>query len=217
MEEMPLVKRSRPCQNPRVFDSAEVYEVRYGWTRKTIVLLVTSLVFCAAPLLLSGYASARVDGLPVPIWLVDVLAVVLGVGGLVTTAAGPVTGRTALRVDAEGVLLGGSPLRYAATTVTVPWAEITTVELWVQRMQVNGRTIRTPYIGVRRMDGAVPVPGTARRIAGRVGTGLTGKDADLIAASRPVTPWRLDQPRLRAALAAHAPGVPLYVEGDFPS
>lgn len=200
-----------------MFDSAEVYEVRYGWTRKSVVLLVASLVFCAAPLLMSGYASARVDGLPVPIWLIDVLSVLLGLAGLVTTLAAPLTRKTALRVDADGVLIGGSPLRYTATTLTIPWAEIAAMELWVQCVQVNTRTVRTPYIGVRRVEGTVPVPGPVGRVGGRVATGLTGKDSALIAASRPVTLWRVDQSRLRAALAVHAPDVPLQVERDFPS
>ncbi|MER5640854.1 hypothetical protein ABT095_28380 [Kitasatospora sp. NPDC002227] len=195
-----------------MFDSADAsYEVRYGWTLKAAVLASGSLVFCTGPLILSGHTWARVDGLPVPIWLIDVLSVLLGVTGLLLTLTGPLTRRRALRVDATGIVLGGNPLRYAATTLTVPWSEITAVELWVQRMRVNGRTIRTPYIGIHRTETATPRPG----LSARAGTGVTGKSAALIAASRPVNLWHLDQPSLRKALAAHAPGVRLHVEADF--
>jgi hypothetical protein len=60
---------------------------------------------------------------PMPLALRVVTLVFLGGGALVFIAS-IATRRVALRVDASGVTLGGSPGRYHSTTVLIRWAGI---------------------------------------------------------------------------------------------
>ncbi|KAB8169896.1 hypothetical protein FH609_006415 [Streptomyces sp. 3MP-14] len=177
--------------------SEEAYEVRYGFDRRTLAVLAVSALFTVF-LLVPGTGMSlglRVAGL------------VLFAGGGLLMAAGALTRRTALRVDATGVLLGGSPVRYQATTAQVPWQDIRNVTLWRQRVP-NGRPLL--WIGVTRREGAPPLPGPGQGPVGRAVAGaLVPVPHDLLMASRQVNGWRLDRDQLAAALARFAPGVEL--------
>ncbi|MFE7034106.1 hypothetical protein ACFU9Y_27700 [Streptomyces sp. NPDC057621] len=114
----------------------------------------------------------------------------------------------AFRVDGEGVLFGGAPARYKAQTAFVPWKDITAVVLWEQRM--SGPSMA--YVGVQRQAGAPPLPGQNAGLRPEQTTELAPHvDHELFLASRAVNRWRLDPERLRAAVAAFAPGVPVLV------
>ncbi|MFD7444630.1 hypothetical protein [Streptomyces sp. NPDC059909] len=175
---------------------AAVYEARYGFDRRTVAVLAVSVLFCA---------GALIPGADFSLGLQIAIFVLFGDGGLFM-AAGALTRKVAFRVDESGVLLGGSPLRYRATTVHVPWEDITAVVLWQQR--VPHTTI--PWVGVARPEGAPPLPGPGQgRFAHAVGEALAPVPIDLLVASRAVNGWRLDNGRLAAALAHFAPGVEL--------
>ncbi|MEY9968603.1 hypothetical protein ABIA33_006687 [Streptacidiphilus sp. MAP12-16] len=194
-------------------DSSATYEVRYGWNRKSVFVLLGSLAFLAAPLLFSQYSSARVDGITVPMPVISVLSALLGLCGVVAGLATVLSRRLALRVDADGVTLGSLPLRSATGEAFVPWEEITAVELWVQHA---GRA-RMPYVGLHRAPGTATLPGAARsRVAQAANTALTGQSAELLAASRPVNFWHLDRPGFLAAVQQNAPTTPVIVAADFP-
>jgi hypothetical protein len=135
-----------------------------------------------------------------------VLALFGGAG--VIMLVGMASRKVALRVDEKGVLLGGSPMRYRATTAFVPWVEITTVVLWTQAVGFNSLA----YVGVERQPGLPPLPGPGNGRAGRAITGtLAGQvPHELVMASRGVNGWRLDREALAKAVAANAPGVPIH-------
>ncbi|MFD7342052.1 hypothetical protein ACFV98_39725 [Streptomyces violascens] len=115
----------------------------------------------------------------------------------------------AFRVDGDGVLLGGAPMRrYAAHTVFVPWADITTIVAWRQRTAGNGIN----YIGVQRKPGTPELPGMNSHLSrAQAERAAPHVDYELLRASRPITMWRLAPERLLAATDAFAPHVPVLV------
>lgn len=114
----------------------------------------------------------------------------------------------ALRVDSEGVLLGGAPAKHEKHKAFAPWADITSVVVWHQRTAGQG----IDHIGLNRRPGAPPLPGpnskmtqsAAERVAPHV-------EYELLLASRPINLWRLDPERLLAAVDSFAPGVPVLI------
>jgi hypothetical protein len=133
-------------------------------------------------------------------------------GGALVFIASIATRRVALRVDASGVTLGGSPGRYRSTTCLIPWADIREVVLWRQPMPY-GRSMR--YVGVARRKGARPLAGPRGQRAGKVTARALapGVSGDTLLASRAVNLWRLDTHRMAAAVAHFAPGVRVIDQG----
>lgn len=114
----------------------------------------------------------------------------------------------ALRVDREGVLLGGAPARYDAQLAFVPWRDITSIVVWHQRTAGNGIN----YIGVQRKPGAPALPGMNSGVSREKAEKLVPHvDYELFLASRPINFWRLDPEGLQAAVDAFAPQVPVVV------
>ncbi|MFC5645211.1 hypothetical protein [Kitasatospora cinereorecta] len=190
----------------------DVYECRYGWTPKAIRKRRSAVVGVGVGVsaLVVGAVSGGVLG-----WVVvalGVLAVVTAGLSVGMTSASVRGGRVALRVDAEGVLLGGYPLRYERGCARVPWNEITAVELWVQA------TGGMPYVGVHRLTGAPALPsGTENPTAIRAAERAAGRPWELITASRPVHLWQLDTQLLLETIGRHAPNVVITVDPAFPS
>lgn len=113
--------------------------------------------------------------------------------------------RVALRVDAARVTLGGSPLRYRATTAVIPWADIVAVLLWQQVLPAG---TLMPYLGLQRRAGAAPLAGPMARRGQAVAGGLAPDlPASVMMASRAVNGWRLDRRGLARAVAGFAPSV----------
>jgi len=135
---------------------------------------------------------ARILGLPL-----------FGGGGLFL-ACMALSRKVAFRVDETGVLLGGSPARYKATTAHVPWSDIKSFVLW--RQIVGSASLR--YVGVTRRDGAPALPGDGPK-ARAIVKYLVPVSADTVMASRAVTGWRLDKDRLAAAVGHFAPDIPI--------
>ncbi|MFD0591168.1 hypothetical protein ACFQZ4_00015 [Catellatospora coxensis] len=114
--------------------------------------------------------------------------------------------KSALRVDATGISLGGSPPCRAATAAHVSWAEVQAVVVAPQPAQ------NLPCIGVLRPPGVARLPGaptgSAGKAAGRVRVRRPGAPGPrLLAAGRAVSGWRFDLDRLTTAVRHHAPGV----------
>jgi hypothetical protein len=170
-----------------------VYVARYGWNRRSGSLIVGAAVFVLL-------------ALTVPMSLALRVVTLVFFGGALVFIASIATRRVALRVDASGVTLGGSPGRYRSTTCLIPWADVREVVLWRQPMPY-GRSVR--YVGVARRKGARPLTGRRGQRAGEVtARALTpGVSGDTLLASRAVNLWRLDTRRMAAAVAHFAPGV----------
>ncbi|WP_327708256.1 hypothetical protein OG912_04330 [Streptomyces sp. NBC_00464] len=176
-----------------------VYEARYGWDGKTL-----GVVAGAAALTLLLVVS---DAPPV----LRAICVVLFGGGGLFMAFVALSRRPAFRVDGKGVLLGGSPARYRATTVHVPWQDITAIVLWQQKMPGGS----LPWVGVALRPGAVPppAPGQGEIARATLRALLPNVPADVVLTSRAVSGWRLDRAALDSAVDAFAPGIPVVDAG----
>lgn len=122
-------------------DGRRAYEVRYGWNAPT----VKGALLC---LLLLGLAF--VPGSPG--WVAAALGLV-GTVSFLATALLACSHRVALRVDPEGVTLGGTP--FGIRTERMSWPEVVSIDLWTEQ---SHRMVKTPYIGVRHRKGSVPPP-----------------------------------------------------------
>jgi hypothetical protein len=170
-----------------------VYVARYGWNGRSGGLIIGAAVFVLIAVTVPMSLALRV-----------VTLVFFGGGALVFIAS-IATRRVALRVDASGITLGGSPGRYRSTTRLIPWAEVREVVLWRQPMPY-GRSMR--YVAVARHHGAPPLAGRpGQRAAKETARTLTPVSGDTLLASRAANLWRLDTDRMSAAVAHFAPGV----------
>ncbi|MEU2678418.1 hypothetical protein ABZ638_16200 [Streptomyces sp. NPDC007107] len=178
-------------------DTSSAYEARYGWDRRTSLFVVTAAVLSTFMAVAGATPVLRWPG-----------AVLFGGAGLFM-AYGAMSRKVAFRVDGTGVLLGGSPARYSATTAHVPWQDITAVVLWQQHTAAGLR-----WVGVARRPGAVrlPGPGQGHRARAVMRAMAPEVPVDVALASRAVTGWRLDHAALTAAVHRFAPDVP--VTGD---
>ncbi|MFE7748550.1 hypothetical protein [Streptomyces sp. NPDC057428] len=178
--------------------AAPVYEARYGVDRRSLGVLAGSALFTVFLALADFTLVQRVLGL------------VLFGGGGVFFAFTTVSRKVAFRVDGTGVLLGGSPARYQATTAHVPWEDITAVVLWRQHSAAG-----IPWVGVARRPEAGPLPGPGQGRAARATMRALAPEvpADVALASRAVSGWRLDRDALSAAVAHFAPGVQVVDAG----
>jgi len=114
----------------------------------------------------------------------------------------------ALRVDSEGVLLGGAPAQYYKQTAFAPWEDIRSVVFWHQKTSAQGIN----HVGLRRRPGAPRLAGPNRNMtpqsAARVAPHV---EYDLLLDSRAINLWRVDHEKLLAAVDAFAPDVPVLV------
>ncbi|MGW3597671.1 hypothetical protein [Streptomyces sp. NPDC005167] len=173
-------------------NSSPVYQARYGWDLKTAGVVALSAVFTAVLLLPGMPLFAQILGLPL-----------FGGGGLFMSYVA-LSRKGAFRVDETGVLLGGSPARYRATTSHVPWDDITGFVVW--RQPAGGASL--PYVGVTRRKGAPALPGDGPKARAALKY-LVPVPPDVALASRAVTGWRLDKDQLVTAVAHFAPEMPV--------
>jgi hypothetical protein len=177
----------------RVSPEPGVYVARYGWNRRSGSLIIGAAVFVLVALTVPMSLALRV-----------VTLVFFG-GGALVFIANIASRRVALRVDASGITLGGSPGRYRSTIRLIPWADVREVVLWRQPMPY-GRSMR--YVAVARRKGAPPLAGRRGQRAGKVtARALTPVSGDTLLASRAANLWRLDTDRMTAAVAHFASGV----------
>ncbi|MCT9007377.1 hypothetical protein [Streptomyces rhizosphaerihabitans] len=169
------------------------YEARFGWTARTVLMTLIGLAFfgCAflpnAPLLMAVSVGA------------------FGLVGLLTFSVGALSRKVALRVDENGVTLGGSPLPVGYKTDVVPWTDIISVVLWTQHV---GRK-KMPYIGLQRKQGSPQLPGQpyGPHRQRMYETLIPHVSPEIVHASRPVNLWNLDRARLESAVETFAPQV----------
>lgn len=126
----------------------------------------------------------------------------------------------ALRVDAEGVTLGGQPLSHIPFAVLVPWSDIKSVDLWHHRTHYLGAgfTTKKPWFGLHRAPGTPALPRTANPALIRFLIGplvKPGGTEEKALASRRIDLWSLDEQRLRAAVARHAPQIQVRTSPGF--
>jgi hypothetical protein len=177
----------------RVSPEPGVYVARYGWNGRSGGLIIGAAVFVLIAVTVPMSLALRV------------VTLALFGGGALVFIASIATRRVALRVDASGITLGGSPGRYRSTTRLIPWADVREVVLWRQPVPY-GHSVR--YVAVARHKGAPPLAGRRGRRAGQVAArALTPVSGDMLLASRAANLWRLDTDRMTAAVAHFAPGV----------
>lgn len=167
-----------------MFDPS-VYEARYGFTPKSTFVVIVAAAGSAAVILLDFSLFLRIATLAL-----------FGVGGL-WYLIGLLSRKVALRVDRDGITLGGKPPRYKATTRFIPWAEVETVVLFTQVIPTLHGTVKMRHVGVQRKPGTSPAPTGIQRVA-RILT--TDVPADVVMSSTAVNGWRLDERALSDAL-----------------
>lgn len=162
------------------------YRVRFGWDPRSAAAVAVCVLFAAAA------------ALPAPSAVLRVALLTLFGGGALVLAADAFSRKEALRVDAWGIVLGGGPLRYRATTRKVPWAGIEAVVLFEQQLPYRRRML---HVGLACRTGA-PVG----RAAGAVLGVLTAQVPPEVAArSAAVNGRRLDERRPERAVGDVAP------------
>ena len=114
------------------------YQERYDWDRRMWTVL------CCGALAVLVAIDVAMPLLP---------TILLFGCGLLILVWGLLHRRVALRVDAAGVTLGGSPLHYRAGTVLVPWPDIVAILLW-QQILPSGALV--PQLGVQRRQDETP-------------------------------------------------------------
>lgn len=183
-----------PATMGGVNDEADVYVARYGWNRRSGTLLIGALVFVIV---------AVTAPMPLPL---RVVTIVLFGGGALWFTGSAATRRVALRVDATGITLGGSPARYRSTTLLVPWPDVKEIVLWRQPMPYGRSMV---YLGVVRRKHTHPSAGRRGRRASQTAARalVPNVSADTLLASRAVNLWRLDPARMATAVAHFAPGI----------
>jgi hypothetical protein len=181
---------------------ALVYEERCHWTRTSVI----ALAVCAL-IVLFGVLAPQM-------WLpLRVILIALPGYGAFLSVAVPASRRVALRVDANGITLGGSSFwRYKATTRVVPWHEVQRVFLWRRIAGVQWISVR--YLGVERRVDAPPLsPG---------GTGQVDRPAFYLSrnpqvptpalkvgTTRGMQAFSVDDAQLSGAIARYASSVSL--------
>ncbi|OLT05787.1 hypothetical protein BJF90_02215 [Pseudonocardia sp. CNS-004] len=171
------------------------YVARFGFNRKAVLVVLCCAAFTAACILLPDmHVLTRSAGL-----------LLFGVGGLLFLVIS-LKGGVAFRADEEGITLGNPPVGVRRPELHVPWASIDEVVLF--RQDAGAATV--PHVGLRLRPGA-PAVNTGIDRDGRVWQGVRRLvphvPEDVLAHSRAISGWRLDEERLAQALDVHAPHV----------
>jgi hypothetical protein len=111
--------------------------------------------------------------------------------------------RVAFRVDQAGITLGGSPLRYRATTRFHPWADIEKIVLWHRKLPAGPALA---HVGLQRRADAPSMTAGGSGRADRTAYGAPVPDI-AAGAARAVSAWHLDDGHLVEAVARFAPTV----------
>jgi hypothetical protein len=181
------------------------YVASFRFDRRTAMTLVGCVVFVAILLWMPTD-----DGIAV--WVIKVAGLLLfGVGGLVVAVMAG-RGGVALRVDAAGLMLGNPRISQPGSTnrpIEVPWSDLAEVVLFNQIVVGRSFRHRMPYIGVRLRPGAQAATSfdpdsRLWRISRDL---LPHVPEDVLLRSRPVSGWRLDEPRVCENVTRHAPDV----------
>jgi hypothetical protein len=170
-----------------MFDPS-VYEARYGFTLKSVLVVIGAAAGSAAVILLDFSLFMRI-----------ITLALFGVGGLFYLA-NLLARKVALRVDRDGITVGGTLIKYRARTKFIPWDEVESVVLFTQIIPTQHGNMKMPYVGVQRKPGLTSPPSRLERAA----TILTpGVPADIVMTSTAVNGWRLDERALSDALPPH--------------
>lgn len=108
-------------------------------------------------------------------------------------------GKPALRVDHDGLFLGGYPARYRQTCFKLGWQDIGCIVLFKIR--------RVPHIGLKGNGKPLQVPGTRSELLRRMNERVIGLGPDVAATCRPLVTTTIDAHELARTVAAVAPHV----------
>jgi hypothetical protein len=170
------------------------YVARFGFNRKAVGVLLINAVFTVLAIVIPDLSPLmRVVGL-----------LLFGVGGLVYLV-NSLNGGVAFGADEKGITLG-SPAVSRSPELRVPWSSIAEVVLF--RQHTGATTV--PYVGLGLRPGAPVVDAAANTDAAMWGVTrqlLPHVPEDVLAHSRAINGWRLDEEKLAQVLADHAPHV----------
>ncbi len=179
--------------------SSKVYQVRYGLTRFTGLVLAVSLAFLlAGGFALTWHTFFGVAGL---------LLILAGGLGLVLVCLPIVRRMIALNISQDGVFLGGDPLKYKTSSSFVAWTSIDEVVFWRRQeiITVLGRRgMRLPniYIG---LTGDINTLATAGKIQSFSDLGAPLDNVRGLA--RPTGGYRINLDRVIESVHELAPSV----------
>lgn len=171
------------------------YVARFGFNRRAVGVLLCCAVFTVSLIVLPDLSLlVRVAGL-----------LLFGGGGLVYLF-NSLSGGVAFRADEQGITLGNPPVGRRNPELRVPWYSIAEVVLF--RQHVSATTI--PYVGLRlrpgapAVDTAVDPDGMMWQVTRHL---VPHVPEDVLAHSRAINGWRLDEEKLAQILADYAPHV----------
>ena len=168
------------------------YIARFGFNQKTLGILLASSMFTVSMVVQPD----------IPLLIRATGLLVFGVGGLAFLFV-CLNGAVAFRADERGITLGDQKVGRRKPVSCVPWSSIAEVVLF--RQGVGAATMR--YVGLQLRPGAPSVPtghnrdGRMWRITRRL---VPHVPEDVLAHSRPIGGWRLDEEKLAHILAIHA-------------
>jgi hypothetical protein len=165
------------------------YIVRFGFNQKAPGVLLASLSFTVLVIMLPDIPVLdRTAGL-----------LLFGVGGLVFFLFVRLNGAVASRADEQGITLGNPHGGRRRPVLRVPWSSIAEVVLFYQ----DAGPATMPYVGLRLRPGAPSVPAghnRDRRMWRMTRDLLPHVPEDVLAQSRPISGWRLDEEMLARSL-----------------
>ncbi|MEU0539838.1 hypothetical protein ABZ319_08195 [Nocardia sp. NPDC005978] len=118
-----------------------IYEERFGFTAKSVLLLVGTAVLTLSAVFVSDRGA-----------VFTISCVALFGGGFVLILINSLSRKVAIRVDERGITLGGPPLKYEAQTHRVEWNDVAVVSLWRERTGIAGGV----NIGILRISATPP-------------------------------------------------------------
>lgn len=188
------------------------YEARFGFGLRTLLYLAGCGVFTALLLVVPAGALAPGEGGVAWLgWVFKVAGLLLFGGGGLLFLVSALSRRVAFRADPQGVALGAPPYPMWGMhrrPLELPWSDLAEVVLFTQE---TGQA-SVAYVGLGPRPGADPgaeattfkTGGMAWRSTLRL---LPHVPEEVLARSRPVIGWSLDERRLVEAVAAFGPHV----------
>jgi len=205
------------CSLGRAFQDVPVsqpappaYTARFRFGRSTITVMVLGI--------LAGIVAILLD-LSGAFGLVAVTASFTVSATVAALFGWPILrGAPGLRIDSDGILLGGRPPYEGRTRRFVPWSDIAEIYLFrLYPFRTAHGPLVTSYIGLLGPAGARPLSpliprAIAHRSAQRLVLRLAHVPLDAVLSSRPAFGWQLEPAAVVAAVERFAPQVPVVLD-----
>ena len=195
------------CKHARVTDHEDVYESRYGWTSSTTKAVAAGAIFVLVGLIPGIWTHRyRLDGILLPAGFAPTVRVIDFVffgGGSLLVAWRALSHKILLRVDGNGIALGGNQ--------PILWAEILTIELFTHTMAAGRRTVDQRHVAIYRPAASGPSAGLSYKLRRTMST----PDGQLTAGVRSLHGLDFDQAAFTAAVQRFAPQVTVVVDPRY--